>query len=182
MAKERRSEALPSERWERQDGESAQAFEGFALYRDMGAERSLAKVAQELGKSKALMERWSVRWQWGQRAEAWDAEFDRMVRRALEKGIIRMRRQHVDIAQAMLMKALEALELIPPAKMTPKDIAVTVDVASKLERLSRGEATERTEGKQVIAGEINFQKVDLSNVSDEELAMLDEITEKILAE
>lgn len=28
MAKERRSEALPSERWERQDGESAQAFEG----------------------------------------------------------------------------------------------------------------------------------------------------------
>ena len=48
--------------------------------RDMGAERSLAKVAQKLGKSKALMERWSVRWQWGQRAEAWDAEFDRMVR------------------------------------------------------------------------------------------------------
>ena len=89
MAKERRSEALPPERWERQDGESAQAFEGFALYRDMGAERSLAKVAQKLGKSKALMERWSVRWQWGQRAEAWDAEFDRMVRRALEKGIIR---------------------------------------------------------------------------------------------
>ena len=51
----------PPELWERQDGETAQAFQAFAEYRDMGAERSLAKVAQKLGKSKPLMERWSSR-------------------------------------------------------------------------------------------------------------------------
>ena len=40
----------PPEVWERQEGETAQAFQAFAAYRDMGAERSLAKVAQKVGK------------------------------------------------------------------------------------------------------------------------------------
>ena len=41
--------------WERQKGESAQAYEAFVLYRDLGAERSHVKVAQQLGKSLSLI-------------------------------------------------------------------------------------------------------------------------------
>ena len=67
-------------------------------------------------------------------------------------------------------------------EMTPRDVATMVDVAAKLERISRGEVTERTEGKQTIAGEVSFSSIDLSKVSDEELAALDEITGKIFAE
>ena len=170
------------ELWERQEGESAQAFQGFAAYRDMGAERSLAKVAQKLGKSKALMERWSVRWQWVMRADLWDDEMDRLSRRELEKGITGMRRNHVNIAKAMLVKALQALQRIPVDEMTPKDVSTMVDVAAKLERISRGEATERTEGKQAIAGEVSVSTIDLSSITDEELAALDAITGKIFAE
>lgn len=182
MARKNSPQNTTPELWERQEGESAQAFQGFAAYRDMGADRSLAKVAQKLGKSKALMERWSVRWQWVIRADAWDDEMDRMSRRELEKGITGMRKNHVNIAKAMLVKALQALQRIPVDEMTPKDVSTMVDVAAKLERISRGEVTERTEGKQTIAGEVSVSTIDLSGITDEELAALDAITGKIFAE
>lgn len=175
----------PPKLWERQEDESAQAFQGFATYRDMGAERSLAKVARKLGKSKALMERWSTRWQWKVRVDAWDDELDRQSRQALAKGITKMRKNHVTIAKAMLSKAFKALQNIPIDEMTSKDVSTMVDVATKLERISRGEVTERTEGKQTIAGEVSLDytnSINLSNISDKELAALDAITRKIFTE
>ncbi len=180
--RKRSLQGAASELWERQAGESAQAFQAFAAYRDMGVERSLAKVAQKLGKSKALMERWSSHWHWGVRADAWDDEVDRRSCKELQKGITEMRKNHAGIAKAMLVKSLQALQRIPTDEMTPRDIAAMVDVASKLERISRGEATERTEGKKTITGEVTLSSIDLSKVSDEELATLDEITGKIFAE
>ena len=45
--------------WERQPHESAKAYEAFCSYRDMGSSRSTAKVQQEIGKSKRLIDRWS---------------------------------------------------------------------------------------------------------------------------
>ncbi len=183
--KKKASPNAPPKLWERQEDESAQAFQGFATYRDMGAERSLAKVAKKLGKSKALMERWSRHWQWGIRVDAWDDELDRQSCQALTKGITKMRKNHVDIAKAMLNKAFKALQNIPVDDMTSKDISTMVDVATKLERISRGEVTERTEGKQTIAGEVSLDytnSINLSNISDEELAVLDAIAEKIFTE
>jgi len=41
--------------WERQPGESAQAYEAFAIYRDMGSNRSLRVVAEQLSKSDTLI-------------------------------------------------------------------------------------------------------------------------------
>lgn len=178
-------DVLP-ELWKRQDGEGAQAFQAFAEYRDMGAERSLAKVAQKLGKSKALMERWSSRWHWGVRVDAWDDEMDRQVREELAKGITEMRRNHVGIAKAMLVKSLQALKKIPAEEMTSRDIATMVDVAAKLERISRGEATERTEGKRTITGTVQaslgVQNIDFSGLTDGELEQLDGFLNKLATE
>ena len=44
--------------WDRQPGETRQAFEAFRIYRDQLSERSTVKVAKELGKSTALIHRW----------------------------------------------------------------------------------------------------------------------------
>ena len=41
---------------------------------------------------------------------------------------------------------------------------------------------DRTEGTQTIAGEVSLHQIDLSKVTDEELAALDEITGKIFTE
>ena len=75
--------------WQRQKGESEQAYEAFSLYRDLphGAAisgkqslgpmpRSGVRVGQELGKSATLLERWSSRWQWVHRAEAYDRHLE----------------------------------------------------------------------------------------------------------
>lgn len=125
--------------WERQDGETARAYEAFTEYRDMGASRSLAKVGQKLGKSKAQMEKWSSKYSWVTRAEAWDFEADRQTRVALTRDIGAMRKRHTDLASAMLIKAARALQKIPDDEIKASDISRMVETATKLERISRGD-------------------------------------------
>lgn len=56
--------------WERQERESPQAFQAFQIYLNFGVERSTAKVARTLGKSKCLIDRWSSRWKWVARVQS----------------------------------------------------------------------------------------------------------------
>ena len=127
------------EPWERQLNESPQAFEAFACYRDMGAARSLAKVSRELCKCKALMERWSKENDWVKRVAAWDAEKDRVARQTQLSDIKAMRERHASIAKKMLDTADSALANINPNDVSTNEIARLVEIASKLERISRGD-------------------------------------------
>ena len=160
------------EPWERQRKESDKAFEAFAAYRDMGAERSHAKVAQKIGKNKGLIARWSRVHGWVSRIEAWTDEQDRLMREVLLKGVTAMRKNHAEIATAMLIKALKALQQLPAEEMTSGDIAKMVDVAAKLERLSRGEVTERTEGRSEVSGKVTVASDPYEGLSTEELRRL----------
>jgi hypothetical protein len=56
----------------RLDNESNRALEARRIYVEMGPGRSTAKVGQQLGKSKDLMDRWSARYDWAATARAWD--------------------------------------------------------------------------------------------------------------
>lgn len=53
-------------------GESPRAHAARVAYITLGAERSTARVGQELGKSKTLMDRWSSRFEWSSTAKAYD--------------------------------------------------------------------------------------------------------------
>lgn len=69
---------MASKAWQQREKESAQAFEAFEKYRSLEPEkRTLAAVGQALGKSKALMERWSSAHDWVDRARSWDNEISR---------------------------------------------------------------------------------------------------------
>jgi hypothetical protein len=84
------------EPWERQHGESAKAFAAFAHYRDTPAvERSLRNTARFLsetipdrtGKPESIrteLGKWSVKWNWVARVEAYEIAEDR--RRRLERA------------------------------------------------------------------------------------------------
>lgn len=136
---------IAPEPWERQQGESAKAFEAFCIYRDMGYERAQRKVAKELGKSNALISRWSSKYEWTKRCAAWDTEQDRLNRIQQQKDIAKMRKTHAAIASSMLVKAAQALQKMQPEDIKPQDVARMVDIASKLERISRGDVGEVVE-------------------------------------
>ena len=60
--------------WERQQGESAQAFEAFSAYLELGPDRSIRAVGQKLDKSRQQIGKWSSRWRWQERIRAYDNE------------------------------------------------------------------------------------------------------------
>ena len=132
--------------WDRQQGETSKAYEAFCIYRDMGIQRSLGKVAEVLQKSETLMGRWSGANKWVKRAAAWDDEQERIEREAAQKeqakAIREMRKRHSDLAQAMLIKSARALARIPDDEIKAGDVSRMVDIASKLERISRGDVGE----------------------------------------
>lgn len=78
--------------WEPQ-GETMTAYAAFTEYRDMGSERSLDAVRRKLGKSQALMERWSSRWQWVERAKAYDMHLDAIRVAAREQAVAKQARR-----------------------------------------------------------------------------------------
>ena len=137
--------------WERQEGETNKQFEAFAIYRDMGQERSLRKVAERLKKSETLMGRWSGSNKWVDRAGAWDTEQDRLNRIEQQKEIAKMRKRHAKIAVAMLEKSLLAMKTLEAEDMNASDIARFVSEASKLERISRGDVGDVVEEREGVA-------------------------------
>lgn len=92
--------------FERQRGEGEKAWSAFVEYLELGRDRSLAKLAHELGRKpsyKRHLERWSSAHNWVARAAAWD-EHQRQERR-------RENAQLAEEAQAAAYDALgEALD------------------------------------------------------------------------
>lgn len=87
--------------WDRQPKETTQAYEAFDLYRHMGPERSVIKVAQKCGKYRSQIGRWSSKWSWVDRAAAWDQHLDKQAQKALEREEIAarkaMKKRHRDM-------------------------------------------------------------------------------------
>ena len=108
--------------WERQPGESAQAYEAFAIYRDMGSNRSLRVVAEQLSKSDTLIKRWSREKKWGERCRAYDNHLDDVARQEALRKYKKMRTRHIGIALQLQEKALAELKNLPDGSMTPNDI------------------------------------------------------------
>lgn len=140
----KRSDVKP---WERQEGESAKAFEAFTIYAGFGADRSLRAVAQQLGKSKTLMDRWSSTYGWVARAAEYDADLQRKAHAEAVKKARKMNDRHIGIALKMQEKALEALAKTPAESINTKVLVSMLREATKLERESRAEIVRETEHK-----------------------------------
>jgi hypothetical protein len=157
--------------FEQQPRESDKAFAAFSLYLSLGPERSLAKVARKLSRSKVLMEKWSRRFAWTARVQAHGAHMALVEREAAEalvraKGVDWAVRQD-DQRMGEWQTRCEALELARQAIQRWKDnpekcgtlegIARLLDLASKLGRLASGMATDRTEVATEVRGKIDVE-------------------------
>ena len=152
--------------WQRQKRESARAFEAFQAYRDMGPSRSLAKVGEELGKSDTLIERWSSKYRWVERARAWDEEQDDNRRVKHSKGLEEMAERHIKLSLMLQNQVAQTLaEMTTKTNLIPSGVVQQwMDTAVRIERLARGQATERTETREVSTWQDLMEYAD----SDEE--------------
>ncbi len=139
------NDAMTDDPLARRNGEGKRAYAAYLAYRDMGVQRSLAKVGRELGKSTALMERWSGRYGWVARADAYDADLQQQIRLTQIAAVADMNERHVNLARAMLGIVARRLQSIVPEDLSPADTVRWAEALSKLERLARGEATERVD-------------------------------------
>jgi hypothetical protein len=138
--------------WDRQEGETAKAFEAFQIYRDIGPERSQRKVCQKLSKNTRTIADWSSKNNWVERCEKYDVYIDSETQKQKRKDILAMRERHAQTGMDLLAKAAKALQKIPDESIKASEIAKMIDVGVKIERLSRGESTENVDAKTELTG------------------------------
>lgn len=148
------------EAWEKLPKESWKAFEAFALYRDLGVTRSIAKVAKLLGKSESLLGRWSANHRWGDRVSAYETRLARMRLDADESEVEQMRRRELamsGLAAAIAMRRLsgdsERPDVTPlhPNQLEPGDVARFMETSVRIGRLATGQPTDVIKGGLAIA-------------------------------
>jgi hypothetical protein len=124
--------------WERQRGETPKGYQAFSVYRDLGPKRSLKAAAKALGKCVRLLQGWSTKHHWQERALSFDeyvienqVESDNIVRRA-------MLERHTSFNMALQSKLAQRLEQLRPEEISPGLLCYALDMVQRLERLSRG--------------------------------------------
>jgi len=95
-------------KWTRLPNETSKAFEAFELYRDMGPKRSIQKVGERLVKNPKVLARQSKKYQWVERANAFDAHVGERKAEETARELIEMNRRHAEWAQSF-----EELALVP---------------------------------------------------------------------
>ena len=156
MPKRQEPEFAPCEQ---QPGESAKAFEAFAIYRDMGAERSLRKLTQQLHKNLTTIRDWSVKWNWQERVRAYDRDLDRQAHAQAVREVRSMTNRHIRIAMQLQARALQALEQLDVTTLSPKMQLAFLAKATEIERMNRlsaagmdasGQQRDSAEGFEVV--------------------------------
>jgi hypothetical protein len=163
--------------WERQPGESDEAWDAFRRYRDQGKDRSMPRLASELieerqeagvtprplattGKGQLQrLKRWSSTFHWRERVESWDAELDRRTREDQINEIVEMRKRQARLAAAVanaaVQPALELLERLRERRATLDDMTVkelfqfTIQAGRILPGLAQNERVARGESAEV---------------------------------
>ena len=156
--------------WDRQPKETDKAWQAFSIYRGFGADRSVRKTLEQLGKKpsfKSHMEKWSVRWGWRMRASAWDTHRDRCEREVVLDQAAKVVREKMAVADGLWKTAAKALVMwnkyidhqmkedtaagIPSEPpVSPSEVQRMADTGLKLSQLLEGKPTDINEQRAQI--------------------------------
>ncbi len=173
----RRQAAVPAKAlaWERRDDESAPAFIAFSVYRDLGPTRSIdaawrtTQTGQNRGKrAPSAWEGWSSRFDWVERAAAYDAHIERIGLEARQKALraateadTKRRIQNARATQGAGFKLIEKAKLEEitalEARKMLKEAAKLIEVGAKNEllELARAGDEQRTQAATTEPGLID---------------------------
>ena len=153
------------EPWERQPGESSEAFGAWVVYRDMDGKRSAQRVATALTLSDTMVRTWGARWRWVDRYRRWENHKDALARAAVLQEIVAFRRraarQSMAKAQTVMLADMALTQRLGELGNNPSELLKNFSVeelygmalrgASALpnllraEALALGDSTDRTE-------------------------------------
>lgn len=161
--------------WAPQKGETSAGFQAFAAYRDQSpSKRSIAATARALGRDASVLRALSAKFNWVDRALAFDAWLDARAVEELARGRTLMRQEHAEVAVMARGKIMARLKKLDPDEMSVRDLAAMLDLSVKLERQARGEPDRKVE----VSGEINVVDTlsadERRNLMSEALAVLNE--------
>ena len=140
--------------WDRQPGETSKAYAAFVAYRDLGGERSYAKVARQLGKSTTLLDRWGRQNDWQSRTAAWDSMPGRAVQEAYEERAARIAEQHDRIATKLLAKLETKVDLLPEGADPSMRFSTALGAARQSHQFAADLSKPRDEAKAAITDAI----------------------------
>lgn len=163
--------------WERQEGETPLAFEAFTAYRDLGARRGKQRVADQLGKSRTLIRRWGLEWNWEERVLAWDREQDRLWAAEQFEQRRHLARNHATIATSMLAKVARRLQSLTNEevdRLSPNNLARLFDSAVRAQRDAYGLGVAidlRHEGEVTTKHELDIAAIILNDPAAADLSL-----------
>lgn len=149
--------------WERLPSDTSASFRAFAVYRDLGPERSLSKAAETLGKHPGQLKAWSVRHGWQGRVLAFDAHEDELQQKRIRARRRRALDRRLDLADKAFDKVEEALDGQDTSKWRAGDLARVLAETAKLEDTVIGSPSQRSAGGEPITAD------DFEHLADEEI-------------
>src|ERR1051326_1319372 len=158
-----------SEIYERLENEPTTAFVAFQKYRDMEGEGSYAKVAQMLGKSTKVVERFAAAWRWQERLRAYLEHLDQQRLKNRDRELQEMRKRHATFGRALMNTGGKVIERVnqrladnPKSELELDETLKMIHEGADLERKSLGIEEESGQRAQVsvdIAANLDAQKI-----------------------
>jgi hypothetical protein len=134
--------------WDKLPDESSKAYSLFCLYRDMGPTRSLTKMLQadtkeapKIGKRQLV--RYSSKYNWVRRSEAFDLAMEKRKRMAMQDTIEELACRQAEAGFKLSRKGLEKVNKLKPKELTPAEARMYIIDGSELERIAHGLTDER---------------------------------------
>lgn len=150
--------------WQQQPGEPARWYARFELFRLAGPDRSLlgsvhteeANCSRDKRSARVpgAWDQAARKWRWRERAEAWDASRQELVRKEEEAAFTLRRKVWLSQSQALQSKAAERLLLLKPEEMSVRDMIACFVEGVKLERLAMGQPDTTVQSDGVISIEV----------------------------
>jgi len=180
--------------WEQQAGETSWAFHAFTHFRDQKVHSCLNAYKTHKAECMGMpvghltdapkhWRLWSSQWDWVERARAWDAELDRLVRERLVSAQVEARERHARFAQAMLTvlslpvkAALEAARdpnLVPTMTAAATTAAGAKDLIAQVARIAA--AVPAVVNMERLALGLTTESVHVEDTRDEGISFADRI-------
>lgn len=121
--------------WDRMPNETMQCYARFLLYRDQPTgQRSL----KTLGIAKSLASRWSSKWQWVKRVQAWDDYLIALNADLTIAQALSVRARAIKFGKVAVDKAVMAIEQLPVKRVSSRDAIELAQAGDKLARTALG--------------------------------------------